>query len=104
MPAYQFVFSADKSLSAAGISLASRAAKELPIDAARLMSLGGDNMKSAHCGDALAQPDVRSPPSHVRSNRNTARLSCECDDEGFFGQAGGIEDLEGQTARFEQMA
>src|SRR5438046_6597941 len=104
MPSHQFVFSADKSLSTAGISLASRAAKELAVDTARLMALGRNDMKSTHFSHALAQPDVGAASSHVSSDRNSARLACQGDDQGFFGKTGRIEDLESQTTVFEQLA
>ena len=59
----------------AGISLPSRAAAELVVDAARLVPLRPEDVEATHVDDAVAELDVDAAPGHVRRDRDRARLA-----------------------------
>src|SRR5205814_2245330 len=73
--AYQFIVEADHGLPLAGVALAPAAAEQLTIDAAGLMSLGGNHEQTTGLADAGGKPDVGSASGHVRGHGYAAGLA-----------------------------
>src|SRR5207248_3254253 len=72
---HEVVFERQEEARGARVALATRAAAQLAVDAARLVSLRAEDVEPAQLGDAGAELDVRASAGHVRRDRDRALLS-----------------------------
>jgi hypothetical protein len=90
----QFVLGTGKSLGTAWITLACAASEELAIDPLGFVTFGGDDMKAADLGNALAKLNVRAASGHIGGDGNAAGQAGIGNDPGFFLVMNGIEEAE----------
>ena len=91
-------------LVAAGVTLAPAATEELTIDATRLVTLGGDDVKASTIRHAESQPDIGSPAGHVRRHGDLARGAGVGDDGRFLAILTRVEDAMRQPGVAEEPA
>ena len=97
----EIVFDRDEELRASRLSLARGAARELPIDARRFVTLEPDHMQAAEPQRFLRHGNVRAAAGHVRGDGDRARLARALDDARFLRILLGIEQPVGQAERRE---
>src|SRR5205814_512981 len=73
--AHKIVFKTYIKSRTAKVALARAAPPQLSVDAARLVTLGADDVKTATVWNTRSKFNVRSAPRHVCGNRNRARLA-----------------------------
>jgi len=93
MTTEELVLQGLEGLSRARVALAGAPTEQLPVNAASLVSLRGDDVQAAQIGHASAQLDVRPSTGHVRCDGDAAGLAGFGDDLGFFGVTDGVQDL-----------
>jgi hypothetical protein len=84
---------------AAGITLTSTAAKELPINPPGLVSFGGNNMQAAALCYPWRQTDICPPAGHIRCHYNAFWLTGTGDNIGLCTILPGIEHLVREASR-----
>jgi len=87
---------------AAGVTLASAAAKELPINTPCLVSFGRNNVQAPPLCHPWCQMDICAPASHIRRHHDTPWLTGMGDDFGLCPVLPGIENLMGETSRSQE--
>jgi hypothetical protein len=87
----QFVLERDDFFVGARIALPGRTPEELPIDAAGLVALRGDNVETSRRKRPRLDADIRPPPSHVGGYRDNAGATCAGNNFGFMGIMPSIE-------------
>src|SRR5438046_5935706 len=81
--AHQIVFEADIESRTARIALARAAPTQLSIDPARFVTLRADNVETATVWNTGSKLNIGSAPSHIRRNRDRARLTSALHHLGF---------------------
>ena len=82
--AHKVVLEADKKLRTARIALPRTTSAQLPVDAARLVALGADDVEPAGTLHARTKFDVRAAARHVGRNGHRARLPGPGNNLGFL--------------------
>jgi hypothetical protein len=87
---------------AAGVTLPSTAAKELPINTPGLVSFGRNNVQSPALGHPRGQTNICPPASHIRCHYNALWLTGMGDDAGLCTILPGIEHLMCEAGRSQE--
>ena len=102
--AHEVVLQRDEEVRRAGVALARAAAAQLPVDAARLMALGGQHVQAAQLGDAGPEFDVGAAAGHVRGDGHRALLAGAGHDLGLLLVVLGVEHRVHDALLLEQPA
>src|SRR5262245_46125684 len=76
-----------------GVTLASTAAKELPVNPAGFVALSGNDVEPTALDHSWGQENVCPASCHVSCDRDTPQLTSVCHDLRFFAVLAGIQHL-----------
>jgi len=104
IPGGKLIFETYNRLGAARIALACASAKQLPVYPARLVTLGGNDMKPAKVGYSPAEFDIRTATGHIGRNGNLSRLTRLGNNLGLLSMVDGVENLVRQVVIAKKFA